>query len=147
MQPPYKSLSPLYKFIILLIAIALLAGLTLTWLRHRDKAPPPISEHTFESGHAIWSIATYPAKALRENRFLIELADESGAALHGASLSVKLEMLDMVCGDYEFKMTEASPGKYEGEGVPLMAGTWKATLTVDTGAQTYTIVRLLKAIH
>jgi hypothetical protein len=147
MQPKHKSLSPLYKFVFLLIAIALLAGLALTWLRQRDKAPPPISEHTFESGHAIWSIAPYPAKVLRGNSFLIELADDSGAALQGASLSVKLEMLDMVCGDYEFKMTEASPGKYEGKGVPLMAGTWRATLTVEKGAQTYTIVRLLKAVH
>jgi hypothetical protein len=84
---------------------------------------------------------------LHNNHFLIELTDLSGAPLQGAGLTVKLDMLNMICGDYEFNMTETAPGKYSGEGVPLMAGTWKATLTLVTGDHTYTIVRLLRAIH
>ncbi|OBZ16991.1 FixH family protein [Bacillus sp. FJAT-26390] len=147
MQPKAKSTSPLYKFLFLLIGAALLVAAAFTLLSEPSDAAPPITEHALGSGHAIWSINPYPAKVLRGNRFLIDLTDESGAALQGASLSVNLEMMDMVCGDYAFKMTEASPGQYSGDGVPLMAGTWKATVTVQTGDQTYTIVRMLKAIH
>jgi hypothetical protein len=147
MQPQTKRTSPLYKFLFLFIGAALLAAIAFILLSKPDNAPPPITEHALGSGHAVWSINPYPAKVLRDNRFLIDLTDETGAPLQGASLSVKLEMMDMVCGDYAFKMTEASPGKYSGDGVPLMAGTWKATVTVQTADQTYTIVRLLKAVH
>lgn len=147
MQPNHNPFSPLLKFFFIFTAAALLAGLAFTFLYASDEAPPPITEHSFGSGHAIWSIEAYPAKVLHSNNFLIDLTDLSGAPLHGADLTVKLEMLDMVCGDYEFGMTEAAPGKYSGEGIPLMAGTWKAALTIETGNQTYTITRLLRAIY
>ena len=138
---------PLYKFIFILIVAALVAAISLAWLRKNDEPPPAVTDHDFDSGHAIWSIDGYPAKVLKDNRFVIELTERSGAPLTGAELAVKLEMLDMVCGDYEFTMTEAAPGIYEGDGVPLMAGMWKATMTLKTGSHTYKIVRLLKAAH
>lgn len=147
MQPQHRPISPLIRFICIFVAIALLVGIAFTLLRDSEEAPPPITEHAFESGHAIWSIDDYPAKVLHSNHFIIELTDLSGAPLQGAGLTVKLDMLNMICGDYEFSMTETAPGKYSGEGVPLMAGTWKATLTLVTGDDTYTIVRLLRAIH
>lgn len=147
MQPQYRPISPLFRFICIFVAISLLAGIAFILLRDRGEAPPPVTEHAFESGHAIWSIDAYPAKVLHSNNFSIELTDLSGAPLQDARLTVKLDMLNMICGDYEFSMTEIAPGRYSGEGVPLMAGTWKATLTLVTGDHTYTIVRLLRAIH
>jgi hypothetical protein len=56
-------------------------------------------------------------------------------------------MIGMVCGDVDFNMKEASPGLYTGEGIPLMAGMWKATLTIDSGDKTYTIERRLQAVR
>lgn len=147
MKIEHKPQSSLLKFILIFIVLALVIGLTLSLLRKGDDTSPPITEHSFENGKAIWSIDGYPAKVLHNNQFKIELTDLTGTPLHGADLAVKLEMLDMVCGDYDFKMTEAAPGTYTGEGVPLMAGTWKATLTLKTTDRTYTIVRLLRAIH
>lgn len=147
MQPQHRPLSPLLRCICIFVVIALLIGIAFTLLRDSEEAPPPITEHAFDSGHAIWMIDDYPAKVLHSNNFLIELTDLSGAPLQGAGLSVKLDMLNMICGDYAFSMNETAPGKYSGEGVPLMAGTWKATLTLVTGDHTYTIVRLLRANH
>ncbi|KRE39944.1 hypothetical protein [Paenibacillus sp. Soil522] len=147
MLPQHRPISPLFRFICIFVVIALFAGIAFTLLRDREEAPPPITEHAFESGHAIWSIDDYPAKVLHSNHFLIELTDLSGAPLQGAGLTVKLNMLNMICGDYEFSMTETAPGMYSGEGVPLMAGTWKAALTLVTGDHTYTIIRVLRAIH
>ncbi|WP_139998563.1 FixH family protein [Paenibacillus paridis] len=143
-----KSRTSLFKYALMLIALAIVIGLGIVWLQSSNEAAPPMTEHTFDSGHAIWSIADYPAKALHENRFEISLTDQAGAPLEGATLSVKLDMVNMICGDYAFAMTEVAPGKYAGEGVPLMAGTWKATLTLDTkNKEEYTIVRLLRAVH
>lgn len=147
MLPHHKEHSSLFKFVFFFIIIALLAGIAFIWLRPGDEAPPPVTEHAFEEGNIIWTIDAYPAKALHRNSFIIDLTDLNGSPVKGASLHVKLEMLDMVCGDYEFNMDESAPGKYEGDGVPLMAGTWKATLTLEMSDHTYTIVRLLRAVH
>ncbi|WP_054028881.1 FixH family protein [Bacillus sp. FJAT-28004] len=147
MKTEQKPNFNLIKFSLLLLVLAVVVGVVFTWLRKGDELSPPITEHRFDNGEATWSIDAYPAKVLHNNLFKIELTDLSGAPLLGAEMSVKLEMLDMVCGDYEFKMTEAAPGTYTGEGVPLMAGTWKATLTLKTGDHTYTINRMLRAVH
>lgn len=147
MKAEHKPNYNLLKFTIVLLVVAIVVGIVFTWLRKGEELSPPMTEHVFDKGEATWSIDGYPAKVLHNNLFKIELTDLSGAPLQGAELSVKLEMMDMVCGDYEFKMTEADPGTYTGEGVPLMAGTWKATLTLKTVDQTYTIDRLLRAVH
>jgi len=147
MKEEHKPSFNLLKFTLLLLVLAIIVGFVFTWLRKGDEILPPITEHHFEIGEAVWSIDGYPAKVLHNNLFKIELSDLDGSPLKGAELSVKLEMMDMVCGDYDFKMTEAAPGTYTGEGVPLMAGTWKATVTLKTSDQTYTIDRLLRAIH
>jgi hypothetical protein len=148
MMTELKTRASFLKYVVIFAGLALLIGLAVTWLRSGETAPPKVTEHIFESGHAAWSIDTYPAKVLHENHFVIDLTDQSGAPLQGAALSVKLDMVNMVCGDYAFKMTEIAPGKYTGEGVPLMAGTWKATLSLVTETQKeYTIIRLLSAVH
>ncbi|OMF24813.1 hypothetical protein BK133_22220 [Paenibacillus sp. FSL H8-0548] len=142
-----KAHAPFIKYILIFVVLALLASLTFIWLRSGAKAAPPITEHTFELGQAVWEIDAYPAKVLQENHFEVGLTDLTGAPLQGAILSVKLEMLNMVCGDYEFQMTEVLPGKYSGEGIPLMAGKWKATITLEKAEHSYTLVRVLQAIH
>lgn len=147
MMTQNKPLASIYKFSIAFAVTALIIVLALTWLQSSEEAPPPITEHSFEAGHAIWTIHPYPAKALENNTFTLELTDSAGAPLQRASLAIKLDMIGMVCGDVVFKMKEASPGLYTGEGVPLMAGMWKATLTIESGDKTYTLERRLQAVH
>lgn len=147
MLPSRNARSPLFKFVLVFICIALLAGGALIWLRPNDAPPPPITEHSFENGNIIWTIDAYPAKVLQRNSFKIDVTDRNGSPVKDASIHVKLDMLNMVCGDYQFEMAEAAPGKYEGEGIPLMAGTWKATLTLEMDDHSYTVVRLLRAVH
>lgn len=147
MMPQNKPLALIYKLSIAFAATAILIGLALTWLQNSEEITPPITEHSFEVGHAIWMIRPYPAKVLQNNTFTLELTDSDEAPLQGASLAVKLDMIGMVCGDVVFKMKEVSPGIYTGEGIPLMAGMWKAMLTIESGDKTYTIERRLQAVH
>lgn len=142
-----KEHAPFIKYTFIFLLLVLLVSVAFIWLRSGDKPTPPITEHKFELGQAVWAIDAYPAKVLHENHFEVDLTDRTGAPVQGAILSVKLEMLNMVCGDYEFQMTEASPGKYSGEGIPLMAGTWKATIKLEKDEHSYTLVRLLQATH
>ncbi|RCW50303.1 FixH family protein [Paenibacillus prosopidis] len=144
MMPLNKSYAPIYK---LIAVTALLIVFALTWIQSSEEAPPPITEHSFEIGHAIWTIRPYPAKVLKNNTFTLELTDSAGTPLQGASLAIKLDMIGMVCGDVVFKMKEASPGHYTGEGIPLMAGMWKATLTIENGDKTYALERHLQAVR
>lgn len=147
MMPLNKPLAPIYKLSIAFAVTALLIVLALTWIQSSEEAPPPTTEHSFVAGHAIWTIRPYPAKVLENNTFTLELTDSAGAPLQGASLTIKLDMIGMVCGDVVFKMKESSPGLYTGEGIPLMAGMWRATLTVENGDKTYTVERRLQAVH
>lgn len=109
-------------------------------------ADSAITEHRYDNGRLQWQIEDYPAIVLQGNTFRLTLTDAGGEPLRGAELAIKLEMIDMECGDYDFRLTETSPGVYTGEGVPLMAGLWKATLTID-GDQASAISRTLKAVY
>ncbi|MBD2871195.1 FixH family protein [Paenibacillus arenilitoris] len=121
--------------------------LALSWPGSAEEAAPPVTEHEFGHGRLVWTIDAYPAKALRDNAFTVTVTGPDGKPLHGAKLAVNLDMLGMICGDVDFAMTEVAPGTYAGSGVPLMAGTWKATATLESGGQTYTVSRLLKAVR
>ncbi|WP_138751489.1 hypothetical protein [Paenibacillus sinopodophylli] len=147
MQKPLKDPHTKPKYIYIVILVSLLAGSAIWWFSSDDADPPQITEHTFDIGTASWMISEYPAKVLHANLFTVDIKDLQGLPIKDAVIRVKLEMLSMVCGDYDFEMIESSPGNYEGEGVPLMAGTWSATLTLETNQQSYTISRLLKAVH
>lgn len=147
MQPIQNVRTTYLKFSLILFLLALLIGSAFWWFRQDEAVPPQTTEHAFGSGTMSWTIEDYPAKVLHENRFSVEITDAQGLPVQDAKVTVKLDMISMVCGDYVFEMTEEAAGKYAGDGVPLMAGMWKATLTLDTNEQTYEISRLLKASH
>ncbi|MCR2805521.1 FixH family protein [Paenibacillus soyae] len=133
----------------LMLALAGAAAVAIVMLLVRPQstsADSAMTEHSFAGGHLVWEIQDYPAAVLAENTFLLTLKDAGGQPIQNASLAVKLEMIDMVCGDYDFVLTEVAPGVYTGEGIPLMAGLWKATLTID-GAEDPSISRTLKAVY
>ncbi|MFD0959586.1 FixH family protein [Paenibacillus chungangensis] len=81
-------------------------------------------------GEVNWEIDNFPARALELNTFRISLHNMAGKPITDMSLQMQLNMIGMVCGDYSFVLTESSPGVYEGEGMPLMAGRWQASLTI-----------------
>ncbi|WP_424765652.1 FixH family protein [Paenibacillus sp. sgz302251] len=147
MLPSRKPISPLYKLAIAFIVTGFMLTFILTRLHSDMEAAPPLTEHTFEHGQLIWSIDAYPAKVLTNNTFTINITDDSGAPIRDVTLAIKLDMLSMVCGDVSFQLTETAPGQYTGMGVPLMAGTWKATLVLDAGDQSYSIERHFQAVR
>ena len=147
MPEPRKKLPPAPKRMLVFVLAALIIAAALIWIFAGREAAPPVTEHDFELGHIEWSIDGYPAKVLKENTFTLDITGADGKPVTGASLAVKLDMLAMLCGDVDFRLAEISPGKYTGAGIPLMAGTWKATLTLETNGQTYKIERLLQAAY
>lgn len=127
-----------------LVGLASVAIVILLVRPQSTSADSATTEHSFAGGHLMWEITDYPAAVLAENTFRLTLTNESGQPLQDADLAIKLEMIDMVCGDYEFNLTEIESGVYTGEGIPLMAGLWRATLTID-GNEDVKISRTLKA--
>lgn len=114
-------------------AIMMTIGAALIFLlvkSDHSTAYPFMPEQAIPQGEVIWELDNSPAKALELNAFKISLRDLTGKPITGASLRMQLDMIGMLCGDYSFVLTESSPGIYEGEGMPLMAGRWKADLTI-----------------
>ncbi|MDQ0116672.1 FixH family protein [Paenibacillus harenae] len=139
--------TPIYKWLLALLAAAVIVTAAFTWLQTTEAAPPAVTAHSFGEGSVTWEIGRYPAKVLELNDFRLTLNTSSGAPLQNAHLSIVLDMIGMNCGNYSFELTETAPGVYEGEGMPLMAGTWKATLSLETAEGSYTIARRLTAVH
>lgn len=128
------------------IGLAVIAFMILLLRPQSISADAAITIHPYNSGRLEWNIVDYPATVLANNTFQLKLTDSSGLPLEGAQLDIKLEMIGMICGDYDFSLTETSPGIYTGAGVPLMPGLWKASLTID-GDHSAVITRTLKAVY
>jgi hypothetical protein len=135
----------LWAAAILLIAIVIyLATLSLS----AGAADSATTLHDRPGMQIEWSIEQYPAVVLQPNPFVLVLRDDFGEPLTDSVINVKLEMLNMLCGDYLFDMQETSPGQYEGDGMPLMAGLWRATAVIEpANGDPFTISRTLKAVY
>lgn len=147
MEPTVTRIKPIYKLLIALLSATALFGAGWTWLQAGEAAPPAITVHSFQEGRLEWQIGPYPAKALHANAFEITLQDSSGNPLRSAALAVNLEMVGMEHGDNAIELKEESPGVYRGEGVPVMAGMWKATLSLETKEQSYSVSRKLSVVY
>lgn len=157
-SPPPETAAPLQRrrvsrlamYAIWSVAVLMIAAALYALLRSSPAAAadPASTVHQQAGIRMDWSISQYPAVALQNNGFRLRLIDANNQPLTGAGIGVKLEMLDMLCGDYTFELRETSPGVYEGDGVPLMAGLWRATATVhpETG-EPYKVDRTLKAVY
>ncbi|MFF2888192.1 FixH family protein [Paenibacillus sp. NPDC057967] len=126
--------------------IAVVAMIVLMLRPQAISADAAITVHSYNGGQLEWNIVDYPATVLASNTFQLKMSDASGNPLQGAQLDIKLEMISMVCGDFDFSLTETAPGLYSGEGVPLMPGLWKASLTID-GDRDAIVTRTLKAVY
>ncbi|MFC4775293.1 FixH family protein [Paenibacillus sp. GCM10023252] len=138
-----------WRTVLLLLAAAILC----TWagsffMRSSQTDAPPKTSHQVGDWRAEWSIGPYPAKVLEANTFTIRMVNSEGKPMQGAVIAGKLDMVGMVCGNVAVELKETSPGVYVGEGVPLMAGTWSASLSVmsQDGTST-TMIRRFKTVH
>ncbi|MHA6484279.1 hypothetical protein ACX1C1_20505 [Paenibacillus sp. strain BS8-2] len=132
-----------------IVTIIIAAGLfTLLRASSASAADPAFTSHQFADVQIQWNIQQYPAVVLENNGFRIELLDSAAQPFADAQVHIKLEMLDMLCGDYDFELRETSPGIYEGDGVPLMPGLWRAIATIQPESGTpFEIRRTLKAVY
>ncbi|RJX40684.1 hypothetical protein D3P09_01310 [Paenibacillus pinisoli] len=128
------------------IGIAIVSLVLLMLRPSSISADAAITIHSYNNGQLEWHIVDYPATVLAGNTFQLKLTDAAGAPVEGAQLDIKLEMIGMVCGDFDFSLGETAPGIYSGEGVPLMPGLWKASLTI-IGDGDSVITRTLKAVY
>lgn len=78
-------------------------------------------------------IAPFPPRMLAPATLTIHVSDHSGQPVNKAKVTASLSMPDMMCGRIEVNISEAEPGVYTGEAVPLMAGTWEALVVVHGG--------------
>lgn len=139
-----------FRSITFLLFLASILVLAFIWLLRPSwtSADSAVTEHAYGDGKLQWSIADYPATVLSGNTFTLTLSDEDGKPFEGVEMIVKLEMLGMICGDYHFEMSETAPGVYTGEGVPLMPGLWKATVTIQGNDNNIaSISRTFKAVY
>lgn len=157
-SPPPESEAPLQvrrvsrmvTYALLAAAIILIAASlhALLQMSPAAAADPASTSHHQAGVRMDWSIRQYPAVALQNNGFQLRLLDSSDQPVTGSRIGVKLEMLDMLCGDYTFELRETSPGVYEGEGVPLMPGLWRATASIQPEmGESYKVHRTLKAVY
>lgn len=144
-RPNRMAMYALWTLAVLLIASSLYALLRSS---SASAADPASTSHHQAGIRMDWSIRQYPAVVLQNNGFQLRLLDSSDQPITDALIGVKLEMLDMLCGDYTFELRETSPGVYEGDGVPLMPGLWRATAYIqpETG-ESYMVQRTLKAVY
>ncbi|REK76618.1 FixH family protein [Paenibacillus paeoniae] len=127
--------------------VVVIVALVVLMLRPQAlSADAAITTHEFSNGQVEWNILEYPTAVLANNTFQLKLTKASGEPVEGAQLDIKLEMIGMICGDFDFSLIETAPGVYVGEGVPLMPGLWKASLTID-GDRNNIITRTLKAVY
>lgn len=109
------------------------------------EAIPATVTQTAADLNAQIKLGTYPAKILQNNAFTVILTDDEGSPVRGSRLDVVLSMPGMICGDAAFELKEVSPGVYEGEVVPLMAGIWEAAITADLPDGSVTFSRKMRA--
>ncbi|MDF2836280.1 MAG: YtkA-like protein [Paenibacillus sp.] len=146
---PQHRASRMAMYSLWAVGILILAAAMYALLRSSSAAADPALTKHHQAGYRLeWSISQYPAVALRDNGFRLQLLDASDQPLSGAKIGIKLEMLDMLCGDYNFELRETSPGVYEGDGVPLMPGLWRATAAVQPEkGDPFKVDRTLKAVY
>ncbi|RJE86863.1 hypothetical protein D3P07_16895 [Paenibacillus sp. 1011MAR3C5] len=144
--PHNHSKSRMSWVLFIVTSLAVMAIVVLMLRPQSISADAAITIHSHTNGQLEWTIVDYPATVLANNTFQLILTDAAGNPLEGAQLDIKLEMIGMVCGDFDFSLTETAPGFYSGEGVPLMPGLWKASLIID-GDRDSIITRTLKAVY
>jgi len=138
---------PLTKFALLTLVIAVLISLSFIWDRFAGAATPLSSIQSFDEVQIHWTMNPSPAKALQNNTFTLTIEQLNGEPLIGAAASIRLDMISMDCADVIFQLIETAPGVYEGEGLPLMAGMWKAYLTLTTNEEAYSLSEIIKVTH
>lgn len=136
-------------FVVSALMLAIGAALIVLLLKSdHSSAYSFIPKQAIPQGEASWEIDNSPAKALELNTFRITLHNLAGKPITDVSLRMQLDMIGMVCGDYSFVLTESSPGVYEGEGMPLMAGRWQASLTlVHPAFETIELSNVFHAVY
>ncbi|MCP3772889.1 FixH family protein [Paenibacillus sp. MZ04-78.2] len=109
-----------------------------TWFGFRQFAGtspqfPPVSDFMVEGYRIQVSLHTSPARALKPGTFTVTLHDTAGRPVSGATGTATISMPQMLCGASPFTLTETEAGLYVGEGIPLMAGSSVADVSMTTG--------------
>ncbi len=83
------------------------------------------------AGGAELSLETHPSPPVSRREVLFRLrAAETGRPLAGATATLDLAMPGMDHGPNRVTLEERAPGVYEGRGILVMAGPWRAAATL-----------------
>ncbi|XOK58546.1 FixH family protein [Paenibacillus elgii] len=111
-----------------------------TWFGFRQFATtspqfPPVSDFLVEGYRIQVALHPSPATALKPATFTVTLRDSDGRPVSGATGTATISMPQMLCGESPFTLTETETGRYVGEGIPLMAGSSVADVSMTAGDQ------------
>jgi len=87
------------------------------------------------------------AVMLKPNTFTVSIVRADEQPVSGAVVDITLFMPDMFCGTSTVRAVEAQPGQYEGDGIPLMAGSTSADVRVQLDGRTYTVLHPFVAVR
>jgi len=104
------------------------------------------NKESTEGSHQIEvQVQPNPAVILKENEFYIFVRDQDGKPVENAKVKVTLSMADMDHGDLSFFCDSISKGVYKGKGIPVMAGEWIATVSVEQEGEKSTLEYVFQA--
>ncbi|MBU7317426.1 FixH family protein [Paenibacillus oleatilyticus] len=111
-----------------------------TWFGFRQFAAtspqfPPVSDFLVDGYRIQVALHPSPATALKPTTFTVTLRDADGRPVSGATGTATISMPQMLCGESPFTLTETETGRYVGEGIPLMAGSSVADVSMTAGDQ------------
>lgn len=111
-----------------------------TWFGFRQFAATspqfsPVSDFMVEGYRIQVALHPSPATALKPATFTVTLRDADGRPVSGATGTATILMPHMLCGESPFTLTETETGRYVGEGIPLMAGSSVADVSMTAGDQ------------
>jgi uncharacterized GH25 family protein len=138
------------RTLIIMITIAVVLALLYTVFsmldrNHRSGLKQTVLEeagYTFEV-----TMEQTPAKILKPNALQVSIRDADGLPVKNAEIDFELIMPHMFCGKFEGKASLAAPGKYIGDAIPLMAGSWNANVSIKLDGQMLHVKHPFEAIR
>jgi nitrogen fixation protein FixH len=98
--------------------------------------------------NTVWlTVRPWPARSLTTSTFEVRIMGPDRRAVRRAAVSLDLSMPAMEMGKTAPRMEPAGPGRWQGQGVFSMNGSWQVTVQVKEGGKTQDRARFLLVVQ